>query len=256
MPLSYYRKEMTSPTANPVPARSTLRQRRFRRFLFSEAELSAHAPELEAALTPVRDLWRRQSVSEPEIAALYIKRFLSVLRPRDYRGGPHGEILTSTPHALSPTVGEFAFLSFRSVPLAVNRALVAWSEGRAALEIFDHVPDAMTILQRQSQGRRVVTCIFEPKLLSRHVEDARDPLGFALHDLIHADHFFRFRDWFEGQKDFYQRTLARLEQGDFAHILNDEKKARRFEYVIADMNSHPAHLEDCLSSIIGSSSGL
>jgi hypothetical protein len=229
--------------------RSTLRQKHFRKFLFSEDELMARGSELRAQIGKVYELWRSQTSSEAEVVATYIKSFLTVFRPRDYRGGPHGELLTKNLEALSPVIREFATTSFRSVPLAVNRALVCWAEGLSQLEILDHVPDPLSVLRRQSRGQRIVTCIFESEKLTKFVEDSRDPLGFVLHDLIHADHFFRFSDWYEGQKEFYKKTLERLERGEFSEKLLDEKNARRFEYVISDMNSHPAHLEQMLERI-------
>src|SRR6185312_7690745 len=105
------------------PVRSTLRQKRFRKFLFSEEELSTHADELRAAVEPVQRAGQQHRTSgvdgsnpshTAQTAARLTKIFLAVFRPRDYRGGPHGVALTQNLAALPPTVAEFAQNSFRS----------------------------------------------------------------------------------------------------------------------------------------------
>jgi hypothetical protein len=239
---------------SPSAAKSTLRQRRFRQFLFSLDELRQKGSELHSVLAPLYRQWRNGDLEECEVVAQYILRFLQVMRPRDYRGGPHGIELSSRPDGLPPAVREFSRLSFRSTPLAVNRALVLWAEGICRLRLLDEIPEAMSVLRWQAQGERVVTCLFDASELVSMVNGVRDPLGFVLHDLVHADHFYRFRDWNEGQIQFYSETLRRIEAGEFSGLLADPHLAERLEYIIADMNSHPDHLRKTLASLIAAGS--
>lgn len=172
------------------------------------------------------------------------------MRPHDFRGGLHYHRMAASPENLPSSVGEFAQKTFRSTPLSVNRALVLWAEGRSRLKLLDYVPDAMTILRLQAKGERIVTCFFKPHELTRLVEGKRDPLGFVMHDLVHADHFYGHSEWTMGQVDFYADTLRRLEGGEFDNLLKDDHLASRFTYVISDMNSHPEHLKQTLASIL------
>jgi hypothetical protein len=230
---------------------STLRTRRFRKHLFAEAELIEKRVALEKAILPLKVVWQNHAVCEAEVVAKYIYNFLKVMRPSDFLGGPHSVNLTQTSLESFEAIKIFSRLSLRSVPLAVNRSLVAWAEGRYPLRLLDYVPTAQQILDWQSQGQRIVTCFFKPEELTKWVEGSRDPVGFVMHDLIHADHFFCDQDLARDQVAFYKTTKERFEQGEFAeYFLRSTNFQKQFEYIISDMNSHPAHLELSLQKII------
>lgn len=244
---------------------STLRQKRYRRFLFTVAELSEKAAQLLPQIRDVELRWRSGQISEAEVAAEYILVFLKIFRPRDYLGGPHNQNLsdTSIPQqpslpapSLPPSIAIFAKHSLRSCPLAVNRSLVAWAQGSYKLKLLAHIPDAQTLLRFQTAGERIVTCLFKPEELTNWVQDARDPLGFVMHDLIHADHFFRDPCLAAQQVEFYRAVQARYAKGEFTSRLTEDPAFReRFEYIISDMNSHPAHLEQTLQmALLGAAS--
>lgn len=230
---------------------STLRQKRYKRYLFSEEELRTQASLLREQISPLEEIWISGLEHPAEIVATYIYRFLKIFRPKDFLGGPHSQPLAlGELKRLPPHVALFAERSFRSTPLAVNRSLVAWAEGRIQLELLDTIPSAEEILRVQSCFARVVTCYFKPEKLLTWVEGVRDPLGFVLHDLIHADHFFHDLDLARAQQQFYLEVLRRYEAGEFAKLLVDDPQfEEEFQYVIGDMNSHPAHLQQTLAKI-------
>jgi hypothetical protein len=252
-----------------------LRQKRYRRYLFSEEELRSGAAALQDKIAVLGTAFTQRTLPEPEIAARYILEFLKVFRARDYRGGPLSlPPLAATVRATMPAVREFAERSLRSVPLAVNRSIVAWAEGRYPLVLTAAIPSAEELLRLQAGGQRVVTCLFQPEQLTRWVHGrphagasggphagasggphagasgGRDPLGFVLHDLIHAEHFFRDRELYAGQVEFYREVLERLTVSrEFSAILASPEAREKFEYIISDMNSHPEHLRGCLAQL-------
>ncbi len=237
-----------------------MRKKRYRQFLLTEDELrsKSHVEWLHPAMNELSRRWRSGELAEVEVVAQYILFFLRVFRPLDYLGGPHKQDVFSAVGAterstsddsesLSAGVRVFARNSLRSVPLAVNRSIVGWAKGRYPLRLLDYVPSAEELLEQQAAGKRIVTCLFQPHELKSWVNNSRDPLGFALHDLIHADHFFRDAEMFAGQVEFYREVRDKMGCGEFNSILADPVRRARFEYIISDMNSHPAHLRACLA---------
>ena len=226
-----------------------MRQKRYRQFLLTEDDLCSdtHMQILHPQMGRLCSRWRAGELTDVEVACEYILNFLRVYRPRDYLGGPHNQDLGASDTASLPeAVRVFAQFSLRSVPLAVNRALVGWAFNRYPLRLLDFIPSAEELLEWQSRGERIVTCLFQPAELMSWVNRSRDPLGFTLHDLIHADHFFRDPEMFLGQVEFYREVRDRMKRGEYSTILADPEKRQRFEYIVADMNSHPAHLRACL----------
>ena len=233
-----------------------IRPNAYGKVLFPEAQLQSRHAELYPKIDELNRAWQEQAYPEPEVVAQYLLTFLKVFRPKDFLGGPHRENLRLTNVLLPPGVQVFADHSLRSVPLAVNRALVAWAEGRIQLKLRDHIPTAFEVLELQAQGQRIVTCLFAPQELTQLVLGERDPFVFVLHDLIHADHFSRDPLLARGQQDFYQECLARYRQGEFATLLKDPQRTEQFHYLIGDMNSHPEHLRATLEHLLSTSNPL
>jgi hypothetical protein len=71
-----------------------------------------------------------------------------------------------------------------------------------------------------------------------------------MHDLIHADHFYRETEVYQGQLGFYGLLDHCIRQGHFTEHLKNEKFAQEFEYVISDMNAYAVHLMKCLKSAL------
>ncbi len=238
-----------------------LRQKHFRRYLLTREELrsAAHISELHPRITQLYRQWRMGQLGDVEVVSEYILNFLRVFRPRDYLGGPHNQnlfgpelrqqvFLHDEGDSLNELMGVpiFAKYSLRSVPLAVNRAIVGWAQKRYSLRLLDYIPSAEKLLKWQASGERIVTCLFKPTELTDWVSDSRDPLGFVLHDLIHADHFFRDPALCASQVEFYREVSEKMERGEYLRILSDAGRRAEFEYIVSDMNSHPAHLRACL----------
>jgi hypothetical protein len=234
-----------------------IRPRAYGRRIWSQQEIINHLPELTSGLKAVEQEWLttrhtepQEPHTEPQVVAQYLLTFLKTLRPRDYRGGPHQAQLKLQTNILPSVLEDFAKISFRSVPLAVNRALIGWAEGRYHLKLLAHVPSSLEVLEMQSRGERIVTCFFKPQELLETHEGGRDAFVFALHDLIHADHFFHDPGLAEAQRDFYSECLVRYRSGEFTERLGDAAWADQFHYIISDMNSHPEHLRATLGHLL------
>jgi hypothetical protein len=81
------------------------------------------------------------------------------------------------------------------------------------------------------------------------VDGYRDAFEFLLHDLLHADLFFKDIETHEHQKSFFSQlkeTILREKLLDVA----DELFLRDLAYLMADMNSHRAHLEAHFKAIL------
>ena len=149
-----------------------------------------------------------------------------------------------------PTVGALLnHRAFRATPEAVHRSLLGWAAGTYPLVLMERVPTVAEVLAQQIQGSRCVTLFHEAPQLARMVLGERDPLSFAFHDLIHADHFFHANAHRQGQIGFYRQIDRLHRQGLLDPWLALDKYPEQLEYLMADMNSHPLHLWKCFKAI-------
>lgn len=127
----------------------------------------------------------------------------------------------------------------------IRRSLIQWYQGKYPLTLCFYVPTPLEILQKQAMGQRVVTVFSDPedwkKTWGHH-----DAWNFIAHDLIHADHFFENPENRNGQIQFY-KTILNFWQSEEISSLHDDPG---FEYLISDMNSHPAHMLETLKSLL------
>jgi hypothetical protein len=228
-----------------------IRPRAYGKVIFSPQEISEGLSFISPRLTELQTQWRQGHLPEPEVVAQYLLIYLQGLRPRDYLGA-RLKPAHSQDQTLPEGVQLFANFSLRSIPQAAHRTLVAWASGDYQLRLLDCVPQPLELLRLQASGQRVVTCFFrENEVTALH--GGREAFVFALHDLIHADHFFRDKNLAREQIKFYQEILAEIEAGIYADYLADENFKQKFEYLIADMNSHPEHLRAYLRALISMS---
>ncbi len=124
--------------------------------------------------------------------------------------------------------------------------LLGWLDARYPLHLTHNPPTPEEMLSLQCRGERVVTLHLEDNgPIGRHA----GPFEFLLHDLEHAHKFFGDRS-FPGQKRFFNLLQEALEAGVFTELSRDRGFAVEFEYLMADMNSHPLHLMKYLKAIV------
>jgi hypothetical protein len=254
-----------------LPTKSSSRGGRFKKKLVPEESLEKEAPVIQDRMAPVKAALLSGSISESEFAAIYIVSVLSFRYPGTWLGAkaigpvvgqhklnyqlanlwPYFEPNIQKRLAGFTTVGEvFSHFALKSTPLTVNRAILQWSNGIYGLELMFRIPRPEEVLNQQKRGRRCVTVILEKEKASRLILGERDALGFTMHDLIHADHFYHNNHSYQGQLGFYGFLDFCVREKHFELLLQDEKFGLEFEYLIADMNAYAIHLLKCFKSAL------
>gem|GEM_PF-4934369 len=144
----------------------------------------------------------------------------------------------------------FTERSHRSIPGSVNNTLYHWHNETFLLHIYFDIPSPWDVFEMQTQGFRCVSLLLDFNKNSLFNND-RDPLGFLLHDLIHAHQFFSNSEMVIGQTQFLQKLQLNLQKNQFDILLKDHPDFEKdFHYLISDMNSHPAHLALTLIAVL------
>lgn len=260
-----------------------LRAGRFRHRLLDDDFLKNQSLLAYQCLQSYIELWRQGILNDVEMATAYIFVFSFLRRPKDFLGGPHNQefstsvkghnstsstkivevLRKSLPPPLQqaksltrlesprPFVDHFCSLSWRSIPLSVARSLVAWNSGQYPLILLTSIPSPEEVLEMQAQGRRCLSMLIEKEEIGTFVNEGRDVLGFIVHDLIHADHFFAHPEKAQAQIHFCQKlriviTLPEIQK----MLLQDSTFTGEFHYLMSDMNSVPLHLLKTLKAIL------
>jgi hypothetical protein len=254
-----------------LPTKSSSRSGRFKKKLVSEAILEYEAPTIENQMAPILDGFHQGHYTSSEFTAIYILTVLAHRFPGTWLGSRRSNPLTNTNQLTTclseinqiwepnikkrlsfyRTLGDvFNNFSFQSTPLSVNRTILEWSNGLYRLELMFRIPRPAEVLDQQKSGRRCVTVILEKEKACKLILGERDALGFTLHDLIHADHFYHDNQCYEGQLGFYGFLNDCLNKGHFESLLTNSSFENEFEYLISDMNAYPIHLLKCLKSAV------
>lgn len=217
------------------------------------------------------DIWLKkfhaQTLSPAELVAVYLLLFIRKWKGRLWYGGKSllakdlrvplstlmlRDVLGELPSDLEncSVIEFFSSHLLRSFPVRAQRAVFWWLMGQYPLLLCEQIPSAYEMLKLQSQGKRVIWLPQTPEQF-RHYFHGKDPLQFVIHDLKHADEFFADTPCYTEQVLFYQRVLRLFEEGVFDLLIDaDPLFKEEFEYVIADMNSHPQHLKMTLNAIV------
>lgn len=223
-----------------------MRRRLYKKNLFLEKDL----PEVIQTVGPELDALSKllPSTHPAEICARYILIFWKHKLQSN---------LIATRHRSSLVFGEseegirfFSEHGLRYFSEAARQALLNWRLDFYQLELRLDIPSFAEILDMQIEGRRCVSLIFDKNLLERYILGERDGASFAVHDLMHAQHFFANPEHFTEQVSFYVRAKALYERPDFKRCFQTNKDfEKQFQYAVSDMNTHPAHLEAYMNSI-------
>jgi hypothetical protein len=258
-----------------------LRAGRFRHRLLEDSFLQVHAKDIHGALLPFLTLWKAKNIFDHEMAAIYIFIFSFFRRPDDFLGGPHRQfsyqkstqglschevkklLQSSLPQGLRDKkilgrldsddffIDVFCDVSWRSIPLAVPRSLRAWQNKLYSLNLMTSVPTPEEVLNLQCQGQRCVSMLTELSQIQNFVEEGRDVLGFIVHDLIHADHFFFDQEGARAQILFSQKLQHVYALPQIQKLLSEDATFRgEFYYLMSDMNSVPLHLLKTLKAVL------
>jgi hypothetical protein len=138
----------------------------------------------------------------------------------------------------------------RGVRRRVNVALERWLRGAWPLTLYERVPAANDVLRMQIDGTRPITVIADYPRLIEPIEEKPDAFAFLCHDLEHAWQFFHDDERHLAQRCFARELACAIEKGVFAPYTQDPAFARKFDYLVADMNTHVAHSLQYLRAIL------
>ena len=147
-------------------------------------------------------------------------------------------------------IAYFTRYHFLGVIPNVNLALCAWLRVAWRLCLWERIPSSAQMLRMQAQGWRAVTVLAGEARAQRPVLDKPDALAFMVHDLEHAYKFFHDPALQAGQMRFFGAVERLIASGELQGYCADPLFAAKFEYLIADMNTHPAHSLHYLNAIL------
>jgi len=215
--------------------------------------------------------WKNQfqNLSQIEKVQAWVIALTCLRRPTDWFGGIRTKPLWSESHqfVISPhplTVAELfhetaicipkkiskswclrkvlAFTLIKPLPESCLQPLFHLSNPHFPLKIISFVPTPLELLELQIQGRRVITFHENFENWPNEITNDRDFLSFIIHDLIHADHFFKSQKQRQGQLGFYLFIKKIINDPNLRNLIDNPVFKTQFEYMISDMNSHPVHL--------------
>lgn len=242
------------------------RSGRFKKKLISHDELQREVPKFVNIFAHSLKQFQEGEINQAELTAHYIFLGLSLRYPGEWPGAlqqteniPHQLTSLFPDHIpLEPNVRKrieglnlgaiLNSFALKSTPRCVNRALLHFSTGHYPLELMFHIPTPLEVLEQQRRGRRCLTLIIKENQMKDYILGERDYLGFCMHDLIHADHFYHSNLSYHGQLGLYNLLWKQIGAGTFTELMHNSEFQREFEYIISDMNAYPIHLLKCLKS--------
>lgn len=157
------------------------------------------------------------------------------------------------PPKLNPHMNVMDFINeyrINAFPESCSRSLCYVASGRYPLIISEATPTPLELLNIQISGKRIITINENFEEWPHTLYANRDFLGFVMHDLIHADHFFYEPQHRDGQLGFLKFMGLLLNDENLHELLKSPNFKSGFEYIISDMNSHPLHLFQTLRALL------
>ena len=225
---------------------------------------------------PLIKMWktRFRNLTNVEKVQAWVIALSCLRRPDDWYGGKRlqtflgdtqnyrhslniAQLFSGTPVRIPPKLDSETNLTdfinvckIKAVPESCNRSLSFIANNYYPLLISEIIPTPKELLQLQISGKRVITLNEDCELWPTNYYSGRDFLGFIMHDLIHADHFFLDPEHRDGQLGFFRFIEKILEDKMLNELLFLESFKTGFEYIISDMNSHPVHLFQTLHALL------
>ncbi len=134
------------------------------------------------------------------------------------------------------------------IPDFIFSSLKNWENKSWNFELIFYVPSSFEMLEIQSVGKRFVSIDFDSAINGNLVENKRDAFEHFLHDLAHGYHFFKDKDEFEKQVQFFINLKKNF--SIYESYFWDEDFKTKFEYCLSDMNSNSTHLKEYLKAIL------
>lgn len=215
---------------------------------------------------------KQLSLSKEDFTTLYILLFLRIKHRKNWlqkksnqkiNSNLGSDLLSIIPETFKLTDWEkeklksintfdlFFLFNLKGIPESINRTMINWYQGHWKIEMLEYIPNSRRLLKLQVKNTRCITLVTDPEKIDELVLGTRDPLSFALHDLMHADQFFNHNESQKGQLGFYKLVDSIYDQSLLSSLLEENKEFKKdFEYVVSDMNAYVIHLFKSLKSSI------
>lgn len=234
-------------------------QSRFKSYLLHPKLLKEEALKIAHFIDELKNITNERCLSSAEQVLIFILIYLFKRKSTDclIKSGQKSDLIFHGAIKIDELIYKFHFLEqfrqiyllnltieyrIRKLPQAVFDVLLRWSQNKYDLILLDRVPTPFEMLCYQADGKRAVTMDKTAALTGGLVDGKRDAFEFLLHDLIHADLFFKDPELHVQQVEFFKKLKQKVIAED---LLNraDEKFLQDLNYLMSDMNSHQAHLE-------------
>ena len=219
------------------------RNGRFAKHCHQPQSLSKECDELWTSFEKILST----SIHPAELVGNYLKLITMHRRQKTWRGSSYRWFSPITISTTNTDMPSSNFLDFwcnntlRGIPHKVNQVLINWYLGYYPLELIHHVPSAEEMLDIQAIGKRYVTVFLKAKEWREEIHHHRDHHSFTLHDLIHAHEFFHNDRLKNAQIIFYKKLLNHYPC--LKELSSNVDYQNSLHYLIADMNTHPEHME-------------
>lgn len=237
----------------------------YKKILLNTETLKGQGNFLRENLKELKNL----NLSPQDFTTLYIILFLRIKHPKNWLQKKASvasdtigvELLSIIPESFALNAWEkeklngitahrlFTSFNLKAIPESINRTMIQWFQGNWHIEMLEYIPVPRELLSLQVKNSRCVTVITDPNEVDSIVMNARDPLSFVLHDLMHADQFFNHHESLKGQLGFYELISKIYDQPELRLLIKQDKNFKKeFEYITTDMNAYVIHLFKCLKS--------
>lgn len=139
---------------------------------------------------------------------------------------------------------------FKKETLRSSQGLVHIFAQPETVKILDYIPTPLRLLEMQAQGFRCITLLRTRNWFGHSFDHKRNLRDFVIHDLEHIWQMFENPQLTEQQIQFSKKLYELTMAGKFDTLRNDPDFSGEFNYIISDMNTHPAHMFATLKSLI------
>lgn len=235
----------------------------YKKVLFSEVDLKASAPLIENFIDKLMNLYQDKRISDVDFTTIYLLFFIKLKYQKNYlQQFKKPTIINHSPKILD-LAGDlilfdefekkklenisglelFSHFNLKGVPQSVTRAMENWYKGSWNIKLSFKIPSSKTLLKEQAENKRILTLIIDKEKITSLILGKRDPLSFAIHDLMHADQFFNNPISLKGQLGFYRFIADHFDHPRIKNLLQASPQFKEeFEYVVSDMNAYIIHL--------------
>jgi len=242
----------------------------YKKVLISEGQLGLHREHIIRCLEDLK----KTELSHFHFCTLYIILFLRLKHPKNWMQSKNISPASSEQYSPSETMildfipnsfelnsweknklqnisfkNFFVQFNLKGIPLATNRTMINWNQGNWPIQCLHHIPSPRELLKMQAEGQRCITLIINPDEISKLVLELRDPLSFVIHDLDHADHFFKLEKSYQGQVTLFKLIESIYDKSEIKKSFKDNNQFKTdFHYVASDMNAYAIHMLKCFKS--------